>query len=414
MVKNNSVKRPAFLFSMPSGVAMVGLALCAAGCAREERYVKPLTPVRVQPVLAQSGAEGVRYSGSIEPASRTDMAFRLGGYVDQILTVKDERGGTRLVHDGDVVTKGTIMVRLRDTDYKIKVDQASSQVDQARAALVQTEEGVRQAQVGVDKATLDYGRADALFKKQSLTKSDMDGAKAQLDNAQAVLAGAKAQLPLAKARIAGAQALLDEANLALKDSTLTSPCDCVVIKRLVEPGSLAGPGTPAFVMANLSTLKAVFGAPDVLLAHLKTGMPLTLSTEAYPGTFSGRVSSIASAADPRSRVFDVEVTFPNPGLRLKPGMIVTVQMAGTRPAASPLPTVPLSAIVRSKTSQAGYSVFVVEEQAGGKAVSRLRPVTLGGALNDSIVVDSGVRAGDRIVVTGATLIGDGETVQIVP
>ena len=82
----------------------------------------------------------------------------------------NEGGGTRLVHEGDVVTKGTVMVRLRDADYKIKVDQATSQLDQARAGLVQTEEGVKQAQVGVDKATLDYGRADALFKKQSLTK----------------------------------------------------------------------------------------------------------------------------------------------------------------------------------------------------------------------------------------------------
>ena len=79
-------------------------------------------------------------------------------------------------------------------------------------------------------------------------------------------------------------------------------------------------------------------------------MPLTLSTEAYPGTFTGRVTSIASAADPRSRVFDVEVTFPNPGLRLKPGMIVAIQLAGAHAAADPSPTVPLSAIVRSKTS----------------------------------------------------------------
>jgi RND family efflux transporter MFP subunit len=229
-----------------------------------------------------------------------------------------------------------------------------------------------------------------------------------------VSAGVKAQLPLARARIAGAQGLVDEANLALKDSTLTAPCDCVVIKRLVEQGSLAGPGTPAFVLANLTTLKAVFGAPDVLLARLKVGMSLTLSTEALAGSFSGRITSIASAADPRSRVFDVEVTFPNPGLRLKPGMIVTIQLAGAKAVVNPLPTVPLSAIVRSKTDQNGYSVFVVEEQAGGKAISRVRPVTLGGALNDSIIVNSGVRAGDRIVVTGATLIADGETVQIVP
>jgi multidrug efflux system membrane fusion protein len=274
------------------------------------------------------------------------------------MTVPDG-GGTRLLYEGDVVPKGATLVRLRDDDYKLKIAQAESQVNQAQA--------------GVDKAKLDYDRANALFKKQSLTKSDMDGAKAQLDNAQALLAGAKATVA--------------EANLALKDSALTSPSPGVVIKRLVEVGSLVGPGTPAFVLADLSTLKAVFGAPDVLLSKLKLGMPLTLSTEALPGSFTGRVTSIASAADPRSRVFDVEVTFPNPGLRLKPGMIVTIKLADTHPAEG-IPVVPMGSIVRAKDNANGFAVYVVDVE-GGKSVSRSRDVTLGSALNDAIVVTSG-------------------------
>ena len=392
-------------------IPLLGITLVAAGCSREQPYVKPLTPVRVHAVELAAPPEGVRYSGSLEPASRTDMAFRLGGYVDRILTVSDSAKGSRLVYEGDPVTKGTVLASLRTADYTVKVDQATSQVDQARAALVQTEEGVKQAQVGVDKAQLDYNRADALFKKQSVTKMDMDNAKAQLDNANAVLAGAKAQLPLARARIAGAQGLVDEANLALKDTSMTAPCDCVVVKRLIEPGSLVGPGTPAFVLVNLETLKTVFGAPDVLLPQLRLGMALSVSTEPFPGPFAGHVTAIAAAADPRSRVFDVELTIPNPNRELKPGMIASVQFPAPR-AADPAPVLPLSAIVSSKSGQ-GYSVFVVTEE-GGKAVSKARPVTLGGALNDSIIVKSGVQPGDRVVVTGATLIADGETVEIVP
>jgi multidrug efflux system membrane fusion protein len=257
---------------------------------------------------------------------------------------------------------------------------------------------LNQAQVGVDKAKLDYDRADELFKKQSLTKSDMDGAKAQLDNAQALRDGAKA--------------MVAEANLALKDSVLTSPSDGVVIKRLVEVGSLVGPGTPAFVLADLSSLKAVFGAPDVLLAKLKVGMPLALTTEALPGKFTGRVTSIASAADPRSRVFDVEVTFANPGLRLKPGMIVTIQLANTHPAAG-IPVIPMGSIVRSKSNPDGYAVYVVDEE-GGKSVSRLRDVTLGNAMNNAVIVTAGLHPGEKVITSGATLVSDGETVQLVP
>jgi RND family efflux transporter MFP subunit len=400
------VKQPVWWFLVP-------LLLYCTACTKEQAYEKPLTPVRVQAVGTETTQDGPRYSGSIEPVSRVDLAFRLGGYVDQILQVPDQNGATRLVYEGDVVTKGATLVSLRRADYTTKVDQAVSQLDQAKAAVDQTEDGRKQAQAGRDKAKLDFDRASALFKTQSITKSDMDGATAQLDAAQAALDGTQAQLAVARARVAGAQAVVDEANLAVKDTSLTSPSDGIVIKRLVEVGSLVGPGSPAFVLADLSNLKAVFGAPDVLLARLKTGMTLALSTESLPGVaFSGRVTSIAPAADPRSRVFDVEVTFPNPNLRLKPGMIVTVQMPSP-PKPAPVPVVPMSAIVRSKTKQEGYSVFVVEEQ-GGKAVSRARDVTLGGALNNGVIVNGGLREGEQIIVTGASLVNDGDSVQIVP
>jgi multidrug efflux system membrane fusion protein len=368
---------------MKSHVWLPLVALCCASCSKEQPYQKPITPVRVQAVLTETPEAGPKYSGSIEPASLVNVAFRLGGYVSQIMTVSDG-GSTRLVYEGDVVPKGATLVRLREDDYKVKVAEAESQL--------------KQAQAGLDKARLDFDRADALFKKQSLTKSDMDGAKAQLDNAQAMFAGAKA--------------MVAEANLALKDSVLTSPTEGVVIKRLVEVGSLVGPGTPAFVVADLSSLKAVFGAPDVLLSQLKIGMPLALTTEALPGTFTGRVTSIAAAADPRSRVFDVEVSFLNPGLRLKPGMIVTIKLANTHPAEG-IPVVPMGSIVRSKNNPDGYSVYVVDDE-GGKSVARSRDVTLGSALNNAVIVTAGLHPGEKVITSGATLVSDGETVEIVP
>lgn len=358
-------------------------ALCCVGCSKEQPYQKPITPVRVHAVETETPESGPKYSGSIEPASMVNVAFRLGGYVSQIMTVPDG-GSTRLVQESDVVPKGAALVHLREEDYKVKVAEAQSQVNQAQA--------------GLDKAKLDYARADALFNEQSLTKSDMDGAKAQLDNSQALLEGAKAQLA--------------DANLALKDSVLTSPSNGVVIKRLVEVGSLVGPGTPAFVLADLDSLKAVFGAPDVLLPQLRIGEPLTLTSDAFPGSFTGRVTAIASAADPRSRVFDVEVSFPNPGLRMKPGMIVTVKFANTHPPEG-IPVVPLGSIVRSRQNPDGYAVFVVDDESG-KSVCHSREVTLGGALNNAVVVTSGLHPGEKVITSGATLVSDGESVEVVP
>jgi multidrug efflux system membrane fusion protein len=392
---------------------LILVVLSFSGCQKEEAYEKPAPPVRVQVVENDSGEEGPRYSGSIEPIIRADMAFRQGGYVEEILTVTGEGGQRRLVQEGDSVAKGTTLVRLRQSDYLAKLNQAKSQLAQAQSALEQTEYGVKTAQVGRDKAKLDFDRASALFKTQSLTKSDYDGARAQLDAAQATLDGGQSQLELARGRIAGAKALVDEAEIAVRDSTLHAPIKGVVIKRLVELNSLVGPGTPGFILADLDTVKTVFGAPDVLLPHLRIGLALTVSTQAIPGAkFNGRIARIAPAADPRSRVFEVEVTFANPNHRLKPGMIMSIQLPGTR-RSDPVPVVPLTAIVQSKKDPKGYGVFVVDDQ-GGKVISRARDVKLGGTLSNRIVVREGLRAGERIIVTGAALVHDGDPVRIVP
>ena len=394
-----------------AGWLSVAVALIA-GCSKETPYEKPLTPVRVMPVEMSKGSQAPRYSGNVEPLTRVDLAFRVGGYVDQILTVAGE-GRPRLVQEGDTVSKGAVLVRLRQSDYEVKVNQAKSQVDQAKAAIEQSQEGLKGARVGRDKAQLDYDRAGNLFRSQSLAKPDFDGAKAQLDGAQAQLDGAEAQLRLAQARLKGAQAQLEEAEIAQQDTNLKASIDAVVMKRLVELGTLVGPGSPAFVLGDLSRVKMVFGVPDTLLPRLKLGMPLTVTTEAVPGAvFASQITRIAPSADARSRAFEVEVTLPNPGQRLKAGMIASIQIPEGKPM-EPMPVVPLTAVVQPKTGGAAYRVFVVEEQAG-KPVSKARDVQLGPAVGDRIAVLQGLRAGERVVITGASMVHDGEAVEIVP
>jgi hypothetical protein len=75
--------------------------------------------------------------------------------------------------------------------------------------------------------------------------------------------------------------------------------------------------------------------------------------------------------------------------------------------------VPLTAIVKSNAQSGGYAVFVVTEQ-DGKAVCHAREVQLGGAIGNQIEVREGLKAGERVIVTGAPLVQDGQTVRIIP
>src|SRR5579863_346085 len=269
---------------------LVLLLMFSAGCREEVKYAKTLTPVRVQPVETYSGTQGQTYSGNIEPLTRVDVGFRLGGYVEEILNVPAE-GRTRLVQEGDPVTRDAVLVKLRQNDYTVKVDEAKSQLDQAKFAVTQSEEAVKGQRALRDKAQLDWTRAGNLYEKQSLTKPDYDAARAQLDGYQAQLDANVAQQKLAEARVAGAEALLREADIAVQDSSVKAPINATVLKRLIEVGALVAPGTPAFVLGDVHEVKTVFGVSDTVLPKIRIGMTLPVTTESLPGaTFSGQVT----------------------------------------------------------------------------------------------------------------------------
>jgi RND family efflux transporter MFP subunit len=323
-----------------------------------------------------------RYSAAILPASRVDLAFKVPGYVAEISQVSDGTGRRRALQEGDRVTRGQSLTRLRPDDYDVKVDQAQSQQAEVEAALSQGKQA--------------FDRAQGLYERKSLTRTDYDAAKAAYETALA--------------KQAGAGALAAEAKNARADSSLRSPMDGIVLKRLIEVGSLVGPGTPGFVIADTSSIKILFGAPDVVVRRLSLHQPVTITTVAYPNErFPGRITSLAPAASPGSLVFDVEVTVPNRGGRLKPGMVASFELE--RDSAPASLTVSLAAILRSKTRPDGYALFVVEEQKGA-ARARRREVTLGDLVATGVSVTSGLRQGDRVVVSGATIVTDGEAVEI--
>jgi multidrug efflux system membrane fusion protein len=130
------------------------------------------------------------------------------------------------------------------------------------------------------------------------------------------------------------------------------------------------------------------------------------------------VTAVAPAADPQSRVFDIEVTIPNDDGRLRPGMIGTVTVrtghGEIHAASGSRPTVPLTAIVRPATTGEGeYAVFTVQRE-GLAEIARLRPVQLGDVIANGIVVLKGLELAERVIVSGASLLVDGEPVRVIP
>jgi RND family efflux transporter MFP subunit len=282
-------------------------------------------------------------------------------------------------------------------------------------------------QASYEKARLDFERSSNLFATQSLTKADYDTSKARVEEAQARVEAARAQLVQAQAseqrvqaqyqgaqaRVDGAKVQLDKENLALQDSAMKAPLTGVILKKSIEVGTLVEPRTVGFVLADTSSVKAIFGVPAGTVEQVQVGRMLTLNFEALPGIeFRGPITRIAPAADSKTRVFDVEVTLSNPRDQLKIGFIGALEIGGDKGLGASA-VVPLTAIVRPKEDPAGYAVFVVQEQ-NGKTVARLRQVKLGDAMGNMIAVVDGVQLGERVITTGPALVADGAPVQIIP
>jgi len=395
-------------------IAFAGLLASVSfmpGCSREETLQNPPTPVGVASVqMYESGSE-IRYSANIVPYAQVDVAFKSGGYVETIRQVKGADGRTRDLQQGDRVSKSMILAQVRQEDYVIKADQARTQLSQAKWSLESARSQLTKAEAALNHSQLDFTRAKNLFDTQSLTKSDFDTATTRLASDQANVSAAKSQVDALQAQVGTAEQALKSAELSLSDATLKSPMDGVVLARNIEIGTLATPGATAFVLADVRSVKAVFGVPDTMMERVKLGTRQTIAAEAVPGELEGVITAISPSADPKSRTFSVEVTIPNPRGQLNPGMIATLTLAAAQPTA-PVPVIPLSAVIRSTQNPDGYAVFVVEDQAG-KSLARIRNVELGEAYGNMIGVKAGLNLSERVITTGATLVKDGWQVQII-
>jgi cobalt-zinc-cadmium efflux system membrane fusion protein len=175
-----------------------------------------------------------------------------------------------------------------------------------------------------------------------------------------------------------------------------SPIRGVVLAQLVTPGTTVTPGTPLFVVSDLSTLWALVEIDESLLSHVHIGLPVQVRVAAYPDErFDGRVEFVGDTVNPTSRRVTVRCAMSNADGRLKPEMYATVVIRENEPR--DVVVVPAEAI----QSVAGHpSVFIAE------APDRFRPrrIDTGPEIDGLVEVRAGIRAGEPLAVTGSFVL----------
>jgi RND family efflux transporter MFP subunit len=397
-----------------TALVILAAASCGSGCAGSDASVGrdgvAQKAVRMAVVELPIAQEPTTYSAIIAPNAQVDVAFRVPGYVVQLDHARAADGRDRPLEAGADVRTGAVLGRIRAADYEAVEEKARGTHDEALAGVNVAEAQVSEAQAALAQSELDFQRVAVLWQQESITKPAYDASKARLDMARSKVDAAKAAVAAAHERSTSAAGQWREAQLALEDTELRAPLDGVLLERRVEVGTFATAGTPAFVVADLRLVKARFNVPDTALRVFRAGQSLPLTVDAFPRErFDGRILSIAPAADPRARSFEVIVSVENPGMRLRSGMIASIQAAQADGSARRQPQIPVDALVHDPVDDR-YVVYTAELKGGDLRV-RAIPIKPGPLVGNHVVVLDGLTAGQRIVVSGANLLRPGDRVK---
>lgn len=239
-----------------------------------------------------------------------------------------------------------------------------------------------------------------LFKTDAMSRRDME--QAQTDAAAAV---ADRESALEQIRSLGINpSALAASNsgggLANIPGIIRAPISGTVVERLITPGQLLQAGTtPAFTIADLSTVWVMASVFEADLASMHKGERVTVTSDVSPAPFDGTVDYVGALVDPATRATSVRLVVRNRNDLLKRDMYVNVAIHSETQRSGIL--VPTDAVLRDDENLP--FVFVASGTGLATQYTRRR-VVLGARVGDRDEITSGLNAGDRVVAQGALFL----------
>jgi RND family efflux transporter MFP subunit len=315
-------------------------------------------------VQGPAGKQTREYPGTVSAAQTAEMAFEVAGKIVEFR-----------YKEGEQVPEGDVIARLDPRDYQAQLDSAQAQADNSR---------------------LNFERAQKLVDEGALAPIERDRRKTVFDTADARLRKAKK---------------------ALEDTELRAPFAGVMARKLVEDFANVQAKQIVLVLTDDQYLKIKLAVPERDLAGERDRSrtleqvnadikPEVVITSMPDRRFPGRLSELASTADPSTRTFEATMTFrPPDGIQVLPGMTARVIIQVPQDRGSAI-RIPATAAVANDEGEA----FVWLVDSANMTVSR-RPVELGPLTGSDATVLSGLEGGEVVVVSGVGQLRDGLKVR---
>ena len=361
-----------------NGPILASVVACLVGCAKKEAPPPPLPEVKVASVLQQDVPIYVEAIGQTRGSTEIEVRARVEGFLQSV----DFK-------EGNPVRKGQLLYTIDPRPFQANLAQAKGQLAESQAQLA--------------RARQDVVRYEPLVKKNAISRQEYETSVAVQRAAEAA--------------VEAAQAAAKRSEIDLGYTRVLAPADGLAGRTEVYPGTLVGRGQSTLLthISQLGDIHVRFTIPErdyLFYARRKQqrgtsagaqGLPFELvladgSTHAE----KGRLVFVDRNVDPQTGTILLEAAFPNPGAIVRPGQYARVRAAVDVKMGAIL--VPQRAV---SELQGIYNVAVV----GGDDTVELRMVKPAERIGTLWVVDSGLKAGERIVVEGLQKVRPGIKVK---
>ncbi|HEY9690272.1 MAG TPA: efflux RND transporter periplasmic adaptor subunit, partial [Coleofasciculaceae cyanobacterium] len=373
-------------------------------------------------------------SGTTQPFREVAVRSRVEGYVLEMSADVGQpvrRGQVLARVDARLLTSEAVEAQAEVSARELEVASNQAQIGEAKAR-------VGEAELRLQQAKSDLDRLDRLFREGAITEQTVENARTTVGTAAKSLQAARQQVTareqtvaVARRRVAAQQAIADQARQRQDFALVRSPLNGRVVARLLEPGSLAQPGSEILKLGDFSQLEIVVRLSDRDLASVRLGQGARVRLDALPGReFAGRVTAISPLGDAVSRQVPVEVTIPNPDGRLGSGLLARVSFAEASLARVTIPERALAvATMADRGGEAGRpggrspadraslppattgTIFVIQG-TGQSATVAPRRVQLGDRRDGQVQVLGGLQPGDRYVLRSSGPLATGDRVRL--
>jgi len=324
--------------------------------------------------------------GSVIPLKEVTLAAQMPG---RVVSIAGE--------EGDEFTAGTVLVSINDEDLQAKKAAAEAQIASAQNSMqnaqVQYNRELWNPRVYNPRPMAGMGMPsmfDGFFNNMDDMPGSSTGNKSIERHADLVTQGT--QVASARSQVTAAESGLRAINAKLRDTKAIAPFDGVIMKKMVEIGDTVQPGQPLIIFSYSKFLRIQVEVPARLMPGLKKGMVLPAKLDVNNTRVKARVAQISPIADSKQHTVTVKFDLPE-GVPGGPGMYAEVTIPDVSASDQALPVIPKAAI-----SQRGSlpSVRVLDENN----VPKMRLIRTGIDIgNDQIVVLSGLKPGEKIVIT---------------